>query len=271
MIERSFILSRDTTRLNYLSWKIASLYLVLIAFAEVLTILVTALFGMILYGMIFVVLLVHAALGAGRTGYRFLVVLALIPLIRLLSLTLPLGQFNSIYWYLVIGVPLSFAAYLAARFTGLTYRSIGLCLSLRSLPIQLLLGATGFLLGYIEYLILTPDPMLLDGRLETFLISALIFLVFTGFLEEIIFRGMMQLSAVQYLGRFGFLFTAMLFAILHLGYRSLYDILFVFMVAFGYGIFSYQTGSIIGVSISHGLTNISLYLIYPIILRTTNF
>ena len=146
--------------------------------------------------------------------------------------------------------------------------SIGLSLSRRAFPTQLLIGISGLLLGYIEYLILRPEPLVAELRWEIFLLSALILLIFTGLLEEIIFRGLMQTSAIQNLGRLGILYVATLFTIMHFGYRSLIDVLFVFMVAVVFGFIVHRTGTLAGVSLSHGLTNISLYLIFPFLIAT---
>jgi membrane protease YdiL (CAAX protease family) len=245
---------------------VASAYLVALGIAEALTTLIAPLAGMILHGLILITLLIHAALSTNDQLHRFLVVLALAPLIRLLSLTLPLIQFPPIYWYAVVGIPLYLAAFLCARSTGLTGHRIGLRLSWRAIPTQLLIGISGLLLGYIEYLILRPEPLVADLSWAMVLLSALILLVFTGLLEEIIFRGMMQISATQYLGRLGIIYVAILFTILHLGYRSLIDVIFVFAVGVVFGFIVHRTGSLAGVSLSHGLTNISLYLIFPILL-----
>jgi LysM repeat protein len=142
---------------------------------------------------------------------------------------------------------------------GLTYRHW---------PLQLLVGLTGVFLGYIEYLILKPAPLIPELDLGQVWIPALILLIFTGFLEELIFRGMMQYASLRSLGRIGIYFVAVVFAVLHLGYHSAVDVLFVLLVALFFGWVTFRTGSILGVSLAHGLTNIGLYLILPFILVT---
>ena len=125
---------------------------------------------------------------------------------------------------------------------------------------------TGILLGYVEYLILHPEPLVVEPRWELTWMPVMILLIFTGLLEEIIFRGMMQTSSLQYLSRWGILYVAILYAIMHLGFWSLLNFLFVFTAAIAFGIIVRKTGSIVGVSLSHGLTNVSLYLLFPFIL-----
>ena len=89
-------------------------------------------------------------------------------------------------------------------------------------------------------------------------------MICTGFAEELIFRGMMQKAATEQLGAVGgILYVAALFAVLHMGYQSIADVIFVFAAALFFGLVTSYTGSIIGVSIAHGLTNITLYLAMP--------
>lgn len=242
---------------------VAIAYLVALVIAEALTTLISPRTGMVLHGLILISLLLLAALSFRKREYRFLVALALAPLIRLLSLALPLANFPFIFWYAVVGVPLFIATFMSARVTGLKRNMIGLRISWRALPVQLLIGSTGLAIGLIEYLILRPDPLIAEMRWELIWLPALILLLFTGFLEELIFRGVMQTSSLQELGRIGIIFVAVVFAVLHLGYRSILDMILVLVVAVMFGLVVQRFNSIVGVSISHGLTNISLYLVFP--------
>ena len=68
---------------------------------------------------------------------------------------------------------------------------------------------------------------------------------------------------MQALGRFGLLYVALLFAVLHIGYRSVLDVVFVFGVALLFGWVAEATWSLLGVTLAHGVTNIVLFLIMP--------
>ena len=242
----------------------ALIYLVALVLAEAMTTLIEPRVGLVMHGLILVALLLHASLGARLVQRRFLLCLAMAPLIRLLSLSLPLPEFSFVYWYLVVGVPLFISAYLVARAGKMSKGMLGL--TTRGWPLQLLVGLTGIALGYIEYLILDPAPLIPELSLSQIIIPALILFIFTGFLEELIFRGMLQYASIRSLRRIGIYFVAVVFAVLHLGYLSAIDLLFVFVVALFFGWITIRTGSILGVSIAHGLTNIGLYLIFPLIL-----
>jgi hypothetical protein len=82
-------------------------------------------------------------------------------------------------------------------------------------------------------------------------------------LEEMIFRGLLQRSAGDALRRMGVVYVALLFAVLHIGYQSLADFCFVLLVGLFFGWVVQRTRSLLGVTLSHGLTNITLFLIMP--------
>ena len=266
LLSKSWSNARATTAAMLASpWMLALVYLFDLALAEAMTMLVAPRAGMIAHGVVFVLLLLHSSLAARGFQQKFLLTLSLAPLIRVLSLAMPLIHFPLVYWYLVVGTPLFVAAYLSARQAKLSREMIGL--QVRYWPLQLLIGLFGICLGLIEYLILRPQPLVAELRWELVLVPALILLFFTGFLEELIFRGLMQATAWQYLGRGGLFYIAGVFAVLHLGYRSVIDVLFVFGVALLFGLLvPRRNGSLLGVTLAHGLTNISLYLVFPFLL-----
>jgi membrane protease YdiL (CAAX protease family) len=132
--------------------------------------------------------------------------------------------------------------------------------------LQVLFGLFGIGLGYIEYLILRPAPLVGVLTLGQIWLPALILIIFTGILEELVFRGLMQAAFTKKFGPWlTNLLVSLLFAVLHLGYGSLPDMVFVFVVAVLFGLVTRWTGSIIGVSLAHGLTNVTLFLIFPFI------
>ena len=244
---------------------IAILYLLALTLAEALTNLIEPRVGLVTHGVVLVALLLHASLGAqGTQQRRFLLALTLAPMIRLLSLSLPLPSFPFVYWYLVVGTPLFIAAYVAARAGRMTKGMVGL--NFGSLPVQVLVGIMGIGLGLLEYLILRPTPLVAELRWQSIFIPAMILLIFTGVLEEVIFRGVMQYGALRNFGRIGVVYVAIVFAVLHMGYHSALDVVFVFAVAVIFGWVTLRTGSILGVSLAHGLTNITLYLVFPFLI-----
>lgn len=238
------------------------LYLAGITLAEFLTALSTPQVGLVLHGLLLVLLLIQAAFSQQKVQYRVYLVLAFAPLVRLLSLSMPLLQFEFMNWYMVIGIPLFLAALIALRLTGYTPGQVGLGPG-RRWWLQGLVALSGLGLGYLEYLILDPEPLIETLSWDQFWYPAVILMIFTGFLEEFIFRGMVQRANLQSMGEWGLVFTASIFAVLHIGYLSIMDLLFVFVVGLYFSLVVHRSQSIWGVTLAHGLTNIGLFLIFP--------
>jgi membrane protease YdiL (CAAX protease family) len=236
-------------------------YLLLLSIAEFLVAMKAPQLGLILHCIILTTLLLQSSFTNQIDQRRFLLALSLAPLIRMISLLMPFKLFPTIYWYAVVAVPLFVAAFLIARTAHITRQMTGMVLS--SLPMQLLVGLSGIILGFVEYVILRPAPLIPALRWDLFLIPALILFVFTGFLEELIFRGLLQSTALPFLRQYAIPYIAGVFAVLHLGYRSVPDFVFVFGVALFFGYIVKRSGSIVGVTIAHGLINILLFLVFP--------
>jgi hypothetical protein len=204
--------------------------------------------------------------GAGLEAIaaKFYLALTLAPLIRILYLSLPLNVFPLTYWYAVVSFPLLVGAVVVAQINGYRRKEIGLGWGNKNLLFHLLFGLTGLPLGLIEYLILRPEPLVPVLSLPDVFLPALILLVCTGFAEEFIFRGIMQKAASDLLGqKTALILVGFIFAILHVTHLSVIDVVFVFGVAVFFSTVVRRTGSLIGVTLAHGLTNIALYLILP--------
>ena len=69
---------------------------------------------------------------------------------------------------------------------------------------------------------------------------------------------MLQASALTCLGRWGLVYASGLVAALYIGYLSAPNVAFVFGVSLGFAWLVARTGSLLGVSLAHGLTNVAL-------------
>ena len=244
--------------------RLAILYLVVIAGVEVVTNFFDVVGGLICHTILLTALIVHSSLVAEDTSHKLLLALCLAPLTRIMSLSMPLVGFPLIYWYLIIYPPLFLAAWVAMRRLNFTARETGL--TVRKLPLQLVVGLSGVIFGVGEYLILRPEPLVPELTWGKVVLAVLALGVGTGFVEEFVFRGVLQRSAVEAFGRWGVVYVSLLFAILHIGFLSGIDVAFVFAVALFFSWVVQKTGSLLGVTLSHGLTNIMLYLIVPFLL-----
>jgi len=244
---------------------LAVLYVILIAVAELLTVLTDARWGLALHIGILTALIVQASLVLDQPYHKLLLALALAPLIRILSLSMPLQDLDLMYWYAVVGAPMMLTALVVARTLGLSWRNLGLTLGFtkRSLRIQALVVTAGLAFGVAEYFILKPEPLIDEFSWSAFWLPALILMVGTGFNEELVFRGVMQSAASDAMGKSAILYVTVVFAVLHLGYKSAVDVAFVFAVGLMFGLVVAKTRTLLGVTLSHGITNIALYLVVP--------
>ena len=237
-----------------------------VATAELITIW-EPVFGIFLHLLLLTAFLVLALGEHGRGLPVIGLALAVAPTIRILSLTMPLSNFPQLSWHLIVSVPLFVMVSLIARALQIDRRRLGLVFDLS--PVQWAIALIGLPLGLIQYLILRPEAALVpnfDWRLMW--LPALALLISTGFLEELIFRGLLYEVATRLFGMMGGIaYVSALFGVLHLGYQSIVDLLFVLVVALVFGEMRRRTGTILGLAVAHGLTNITLFLIYPFLLN----
>lgn len=241
------------------------LVLLALCVAEYVTAAVDPRYGLPLHVAILAAVIVVGASRESAAERELYWSLALAPIIRIGSLSLPLGQLPLLAWYPLIGVPIFTAAIVTARKLGYTPAQLGLTLRIEDIPRQLVLVPVGVVLGIGEYLIFRPAPLAERFTLEAIWLPSLILLIFTGLEEELIFRAIMQRAALRSLGRWGLIYINLVFSSLHIGYLSVLDLIFVFLVGLLWSLFALRTRSIVGVTISHGAVNTTLFLIAPFV------
>lgn len=212
--------------------------------------------GLVIHALTMLTMIVHSAVTELEAQRRFLVVLTIVPLIRVISLTMPLGSFPPIFGYMLVGMPLAAASVMAIRVIRLDTS----CLHEGSLLGQLIIGALGLPLGLLGSLI--PINIAVP---TTSTVSELAILctgmLFTGFLEELVLRGLLQQTAVDAFGRKGLLYVAFISTVLVIGYRSPINWAFALGTALLFGIMAYRSKSIVGVALAHGFMNILIVVI----------
>ena len=250
---------------------ITLLYLLLIGAAELVTAYaaehgdVFARYGIIFHGLILFALLIHSArvVKADPEFSQLLLVLILAPLIRILSISMPVAQFSYIAWFSIISIPVYIIIFTCVYLQQLSPRDIGLVVpAVKHLPLEFGMILLAVPTGVMEYYILKPR-ILVEPRLAALLVPMLIMVVCTGFLEELTFRGLMQYHATRTMGFAGIIFISALFGALHIGNLTILDVLLAGSIGFIFSLVVRKTGSLYGVSISHGIINITLFLIAP--------
>jgi len=241
---------------------IIPIYILAIAVAEAIGVFVMPLAGTLCQAILIPALLAHYVAAEGAPHRRILPALALVPLLRILSLITPIKFVPPIYWYVLIGVPLLVAIVQTARLLELTPAQLGL--HLRSWRLQLAIALGGTPLGLLAFLILQQGPApaaSFDG--PAIVIGAAILIVFTGFVEELLFRGLLQHVAGEVFGSAGFLISSLLFAIVYLGSLSGLYIVFAALTGLAFGWCVRRTGSIWGVVGAHSMISVGVAYVWP--------
>ena len=242
------------------------IYLAVIAMAEWTTVAANAAGGLTLHAAILLALLFHGARCRAYRERALLWALALAPLIRVLSLSLPLASFPVVYWYAIISVPAFIAIGVTGRVLGYSRQDLGLSMRVALVPLTLVMAGLGFGLAVVEYFILLqPLPLVPNPTPSNTWQPALILIVTTGFGEELLFRGLLQHAASEMLGAGSLLYVTVLFTSLHVGYGSLLNLAFVFAVGLLFAAIRWWTRSIVASAMAHSTLNITLYLVAPII------
>ena len=223
-----------------------------IVLAEVTLILIDIRVGASIHAALLVLLNAHNAFGRTPKDPQ-IPVLALLPLTRLLSLAMPVDAVSPAYWYALIGGPVLVAAILTARVIRLRPRRLGLGPP-ESPALQAAIAASGVVLGAL--LIGLGAPLGLRGIPSV--IEAVIFtLVFVVLLEELIFRGMLQHTAMIRSPQLAALIPSVLYASMYLGAGP---IVCLSMGAIGtvFGAAVARTGSLWGVIGAHFLMRMTV-------------
>jgi len=241
------------------------LYFIALTVAELLTVYVYPLVGVIIYSVIFVIFIIQSVFFSDIRQRNLVLALCLVPIIRILSLSMPLGQLSLIFRFPIIYLPLLGATVAVMWVTSLKAIDVGL--TFRNWPWQIPAGiASGIAIGVSEYLIIRPSPLINVLSWQEAWLPALILILTTGLVEELMFRGILQKQAESMMGRQGIIYISLIFAILHAGFYSWGDVIFVFFVGLFFATMVKRTGSLLGAILSHGVANIVLFLLAPFIL-----
>jgi uncharacterized protein len=190
----------------------------------------------------------------------------LLPILRLVDLSMPLFYeeklYNLIFIYGLMAIPVSIAA-TNQEFTGtqlgLTFKKIG-----AYIPFSILLG---LLLGAGEFIIIGKNPLISDLSILNLLSLTMIMVFFVSPIEEMIFRSILQSRLETSFGiREALIATSILFGLMHSGYGSISEILYISSVGALLGYLFYRTRSLPLVALIHGFMNVFFFGVIPLLL-----
>jgi CAAX protease family protein len=201
----------------------------------------------------------------GARGDLLFASLALVPLLQILSVTVPIPDVRSIYWYAMIGVPAVAALVVTARLGGRD--GLRRAFPFKWSRVQLLVAVTGVPLGMAAFVIARHEGLLTTRPTpHDLLVGIPLLFVFAGAYEELLFRGLLQGVFVDVLGRSGLLWGGAVFAISYLGSGSVSYLAFFAATGLFFGWIVMRTRSLVGVVIAHGLLAVSATLVWPYLL-----
>jgi uncharacterized protein len=244
---------------------VTSLYIATIAGAEAIGAFIGNIPSILCHAILLPILLGHYALSDNAPYRRILPALALAPLLRILSISLPIKQVPWIYWTVISGIPLIVSIIMVVRLLNLPWFHFGL--EIRFWRPKMLVILSGLPLSLFGFLILKPRPLTDNFSWYNLVIGSAVMVIFVGFVEEIIFRGLLQQVANELFGSKGLLYSSLLFMIMYTGSRSLEYMLFMGLVGLFFGWCIIRSASILDVTLAHGLMNIGLVLVWPFLDR----
>lgn len=180
---------------------------------------------------------------------QLLLALALLPLVQLLSLSLPTRLVPTIEWFVMIGAPVFALLVLAAIRLGLRPDELGLRRT-RWQP-QARIVLIGAALAIPGYLILQPTALVADPTPVNVVTGMVIVAIFGGFLEEGLFRGVIQSVAERSLARRSIIVSAFATGLLYSTSLDIRYVAFAVLVGILFSTVVRRTGSIVGVAGGH--------------------
>ncbi len=231
-----------------------TLSLLLVIVAEILTITVGVLAGAITDGIVLVGLVNYTYFVQIPESRRIILPLTLVPLLRILSITIPVPHISPIIWYLLIGIPLLMAALVIIYINGLP--ALRFTISRRNWVVQGLFGLVGIPIGILAWRILPNSIINLPNRsIGWILMGAIILSLFSALPDEIIFRGMIQNSLTAAFGPIGLAITAVLYSVMFAGTLHWSYVVFFGLTGLLFSLWVKRTKSLWGVIIAHSIVN----------------
>ena len=119
-------------------------------------------------------------------------------------------------------------------------------------------------LGVIEYFIITPTAAAPSFEIINLLRDLVYMVIFVGLAEELLFRGLIQRDMTNLFGwKWGLLGASLMFAVMHLTWRSIPELGFTFIAGLILGYLYYRTRSLTAPIVAHGIANTVLVAVMP--------
>lgn len=237
-------------------------YIELIVLTEILGAYWGAFWGIVSSSILFLIILNHFILLKDKESYRSLLVLALLPLIRLMSYSIPLQIFPQYLWHLILGIPVAVSIILICRTPYFNWKDF--YFDYFPVPYIILFSIFGIPLGIAGEMIQAGQDQGTGPNIFLIVITAAILFVFSALLEEIVFRGLLTDAFTHIFDRRVDLLVNILYASMFIGSLSVYFILFMGLVGLIFSYFVNRTWSLWPSVFANWLFKVSFLLVGPI-------
>lgn len=192
--------------------------------------------------------------------------LILLPVLRLINLSMPVFFETTLYTFIFVYGPLAIPAAVIVIHQRRSLEQIGI--SMKNIEAYMILAVPlGFFLGLGEYLTIRPGYLIPDLEFINLLKLSIIMVFFVGFVEEIIFRSILQARLQEALSvPEALAITSILFGLMHSGYGNFQEMLYTGLVSLMLGFMFYKTRSLPFIAVVHGFVNVFLFGVFPLYL-----
>lgn len=189
--------------------------------------------------------------------------LMLLPVLRLINFSMPIFFETTLYTFVFVYGTLAIPAAVVIIHQRYSLEKIGI--SMKNIGAYMILSIPlSFVLGLGEYLTIKAEYLIPDFTFENLFKLTFVMVFFVGFIEELIFRSILQTRLEQALSiNESLLITGLLFGLMHSGYGTFYEIIYTGFVGLFMGLAFYKTKSLPFISVLHGFINVFLFGILP--------
>ena len=210
------------------------------------------------------IIALNQATASSDRGGPLLLGLALVAASRLLTLATLVVDVSELGRILLVSGPILLGTFLAARRTGWSRQRLGISFDAEVALVAILALGIGLVAGFITYAIFEPLPPIVDLDLRRAALPGVVLVVSAGIVEELLFRGLLQVAASELLGaRVGTLFIAVLWTLAAVAPWSQTGLVAGFAIALGLAALTSQARSVIPAMAAHAGLVVSALLIAP--------
>lgn len=187
----------------------------------------------------------------------------LLPILRLINLSMPIFFETTLYTFIFVYGPLAIPMAVIVLHQRDSLEQIGITMK-HIVPYMIISVPLGFLLGLGEYLTIQAGYLIPDLTFENLLKLTIVMVFFVGLVEELIFRTILQSRLEKALSVWeALLITSLMFGLMHSGYGTFQEILYTGFVGLIMGLAFYKTKSLPFIAVLHGFVNVFLFGILP--------